>query len=139
MATKTKKVKIERDPFAVVIAMTERDARRFFGAEDDVRVEDGGPVSDSTHRSYYKPGAHVWHVYLPTEKAKYEPRELKTKQKKFRVDLHVCMGGAYGYGETLKEADDNAWHFLERDWGRDEPVVKRIVQEYKTDHWEVVS
>jgi len=69
---------------------------------------------------------------------KYEPRELTTEQKNFRVDLVTGGGGAYGYGETLDEAEKNAKHFFKRTYGRSR-VSARIVQRWTVSHWEEVS
>lgn len=71
---------------------------------------------------------------------KYEPRNLTTEQQNFRVDLHASKspGGAYGYGETLDEAEKNARHFYRRDYGT-QAVGSRVVQKYVENHWEIVE
>ena len=65
-----------------------------------------------------------------------EPRELTIEQQKFRVDLHTEFGGAYGYGETMEEADRNARFFYKRDFD-EKPMKKRIAQRRTESGWEV--
>jgi hypothetical protein len=58
-------------PYQSVITTSAGDARRFFGAPPDCRVDDAGPVPED-RRDRYKPEARVFHVY-PDQKQDDEP------------------------------------------------------------------